>query len=198
MSALEEDVYKNLIVQGDEKAFSSFYELFWEPLYLYVYKVLQDQEEAMDVVQETFVAVWQQRHQMLLTHSISSYIYSIARYKAFSVIRKNIKKKDYLASLIDFMDQYAQTPEEIMISHQLQNLLDEQIETLPPKMKEIFLLSREAQLSYKEIAEKLNISDKTVKKQISNSLKIIRMRLDSAQVTVLISGIMSSQAYTLP
>lgn len=198
MSALEEDVYKNLIVQGDEKAFSSFYELFWEPLYLYVYKVLQDQEEAMDVVQETFVAVWQQRHQMLLTHSISSYIYSIARYKAFSVIRKNIKKKDYLASLIDFMDQYAQTPEEIMISHQLQNLLDEQIETLPPKMKEIFLLSREAQLSYKEIAEKLNISDKTVKKQISNSLKIIRMRLDSAQVTVLISGIMSSQTYTLP
>lgn len=191
MSALEEDVYKNLIVQGDEKAFSSFYELFWEPLYLYVYKVLQDQEEAMDVVQETFVAVWQQRHQMLLTHSISSYIYSIARYKAFSVIRKNIKKKDYLASLIDFMDQYAQTPEEIMISHQLQNLLDEQIETLPPKMKEIFLLSREAQLSYKEIAEKLNISDKTVKKQISNSLKIIRMRLDSAQVTVLISSLLS-------
>jgi RNA polymerase sigma-70 factor (ECF subfamily) len=195
MSALEEDVFKNLIVQGDEKAFSSFYELFWEPLYLYVFKVLQDQEEAMDVVQETFVAVWQQRHQMLLTHSISSYIYSIARYKAFSVIRKNIKQKDYLASLIDFMDQYAQTPEEIMISHQLQNLLDEQIETLPPKMKEIFLLSREAQLSYKEIAEKLNISDKTVKKQISNSLKIIRMRLDSAQVTVLISSIMSQ---TLP
>jgi RNA polymerase sigma-70 factor (ECF subfamily) len=195
MSALEEDVFKNLIVQGDEKAFSSFYELFWEPLYLYVFKVLQDQEEAMDVVQETFVAVWQQRHQVLLTHSISSYIYSIARYKAFSVIRKNIKQKDYLASLIDFFDQYAQTPEEIMISKQLQHLLDEQIDTLPPKMKEIFLLSREAQLSYKEIAEKLNISDKTVKKQISNSLKIIRMRLDSAQVTVLISSIMSQ---TLP
>jgi RNA polymerase sigma-70 factor (ECF subfamily) len=195
MSALEEDVFKNLIVQGDEKAFSSFYELFWEPLYLYVYKVLQDQEEAMDVVQETFVAVWQQRHQVLLTHSISSYIYSIARYKAFSVIRKNIKQKDYLASLIDFFDQYAQTPEEIMISKQLQHLLDEQIDTLPPKMKEIFLLSREAQLSYKEIAEKLNISDKTVKKQISNSLKIIRMRLDSAQVTVLISSLLSQ---TLP
>jgi RNA polymerase sigma-70 factor (ECF subfamily) len=195
MSTLEEDVYKNLIVQGDERAFSSFYELFWEPLYLYVFKVLQDQEEAMDVVQETFVAVWQQRHQVLLTHSISSYIYSIARYKAFSVIRKNIKQKDYLASLIDFFDQYAQTPEEIMISKQLQHLLDEQIDTLPPKMKEIFLLSREAQLSYKEIAEKLNISDKTVKKQISNSLKIIRMRLDSAQVTVLISSIMSQ---TLP
>lgn len=191
MSTLEEDVYKNLIVQGDERAFSSFYELFWEPLYLYVFKVLQDQEEAMDVVQETFVAVWQQRHQVLLTHSISSYIYSIARYKAFSVIRKNIKQKDYLASLIDFFDQYAQTPEEIMISKQLQHLLDEQIDTLPPKMKEIFLLSREAQLSYKEIAEKLNISDKTVKKQISNSLKIIRMRLDSAQVTVLISSLLS-------
>jgi RNA polymerase sigma-70 factor (ECF subfamily) len=186
MQRAEEDLFSKLVQQGDERSFASFYNLLWEPLYIYVYKVLQDRDEAMDVVQETFVSVWQQREKVLETNSIKAYTYSIARYKALSTLRKNIKQKDYLDSILLYFDQYAQTPEEILIANQLKGLLDEQIADLPPKMKEIFLLSRDAQLTYKEIAERLNISDKTVKKQIYNSLKILRMRLNQAQLSLLI------------
>lgn len=133
----------------------------------------------MDIVQETFIDLWQQRSALTKVSSIKSYIFSIARYKTFRYIRLNIEKRDYLTSLVEFFDEYEKSSETKLFTEELQGIIDAEVANLPQKMREVFFLSREKNLSYKEIAEQLNISDKTVKKQISNSLKILRLKLNN-------------------
>lgn len=174
---LSDSISPHQLANGDEALFSKLYNLYWEMLYRYVVHVLQDKEDAMDVVQDTFITIWQQRDDLTKVQSLKGYLYAIARYKALKCIRNNIKKHDYFESLMDFFTLHEESPEDMMIADELQGIIDAQIELLPPKMREVFVLSRQNNLSYKEIAALLNISDKTVKKQISNSLKLIRLKI---------------------
>ncbi len=186
MNSTEEKLFAQLLKRGDEKAFSVLYDSLWENLFGYVVRVLQDKEDSMDVVQDTFITVWQQRDTMEKVTSIKAYIFSIARYKALRYIRMNIRKRDYLASLLHFLHEYEESPERLLITEELQTIIDIEVSNLPPKMREVFLLSREQQLSYKEIAAKLNISDKTVKKQIGNALKLLRLKIDNEHLSTLL------------
>jgi len=178
MCSVEETGFIQFLSSGDEKAFGDLYNGYWEPLFSYVMRVLQDKEDSMDVVQDTFITVWQQRTTLGNVQSFKAYIFSIARYKAIRHIRMNIRKRDYLCSLLNFLQAHDESPEERLISGELQSIISAEVANLPPKMREVFLLSREQRLSYREIAAKLNISDKTVKKQISNSLKLIRLKIE--------------------
>lgn len=178
MNKIEDAWFIQALEKGDQKAFSTLYDRYWEAIFGYVARVLQDKEDAMDVVQDTFITLWQQRDGFDEIQSLSAYLYAIARYKALRYIRLNIQKRDYLASLLDFFTRHGESPEELQTANELQEMINTEIENLPPKMREVFILSRQENLSYKEIAAKLNISDKTVKKQISNSLKLLRIKLD--------------------
>ncbi len=174
---LSDNISPHQLACGNEAVFSKIYNLYWEDLYGYIIRVLQDKEDAMDVIQETFISLWQQRDTLTGVQSLKSYLFAIARYKALKCIRSNIQKHDYLTSLLDFFMRQEESPEELMIARELRGIIDAQIERLPPKMREVFILSRQKNLSYKEIAASLNISDKTVKKQINNSLKLLRLKL---------------------
>lgn len=186
MSITHDTMVTQLLRQGDEKAFSLLYDTLWESLFSYVMRILHDREDTMDIVQETFIDLWQQRNTLANVNSIRSYIFSIARYKALRYIRLNIEKRDYLASLIEFFDEYEKSVESQLFTQELQRIIDAEVANLPQKMREVFVLSREKNLSYKEIAEQLNISDKTVKKQISNSLKILRLKLNDRNYPTLL------------
>jgi len=191
MSITHDTIVAQLLRQGDEKAFSILYDTLWESLFSYVIRVLQDREDSMDIVQETFIDLWQQRKALTNVSSIRSYIFSMARYKALRYIRLNIEKRDYLSSLAKFFDEYEKSSEAKLFTEELQGIIDAEVANLPQKMREVFFLSREKNLSYKEIAEQLNISDKTVKKQISNSLKILRLKLnDHNYLTLLVAVIL--------
>ena len=186
MKTIEDGVLVQLLKGGDEHAFSSFYDTLWEPLFSFVVRAVKDTDDAMDIVQETFISIWQQRNALESVQSVRSYVFSIARYKALRYIRLNIQKRDYLTSLWQFFDTYTESPEELLTADELQHAIDKQVAKLPPKMREVFLLSRDEHLSYKEIAARLNISDKTVKKQINNSLKMLRLKLDKGHLSSLL------------
>lgn len=186
MKTIEDGVLVQLLKGGDEHAFSSFYDALWEPLFSFVVRAVKDTDDAMDIVQETFISIWQQRNALESVQSVRSYVFSIARYKALRYIRLNIQKRDYLTSLWQFFDMYTESPEELLTADELQHAIDKQVAKLPPKMREVFLLSRDEHLSYKEIAARLNISDKTVKKQINNSLKMLRLKLDKGHLSSLL------------
>lgn len=182
----EENTFAQLLKKGDQNAFSMLYDALWEPLFGYVIRVLQDKEDTMDVIQETFVDLWLQRSMLAEVDSVKSYIFSIARYKALRHIRLNIKKRDYLRSIVQFFSDYEESVEGQLIAKELQYIIDAEVANLPSKMREVFVLSREKNLSYKEIAQQLNISDKTVKKQINNSLKILRLKLNDSNRSALL------------
>lgn len=163
---------------GNKSAFDKLFNQYWDEVYQYVMKVLGDHDDTSDILQATFLALWEQRQKLKQIESVRAYIFSIARFQAFNHIRRSKYQMTLKESILCYFNEAAVSPEDLFISAEMEGLICKEINSLPPKMKEIFVLSREDGFSYKEISIKLNISENTVKKQISNSLKYLRLKLD--------------------
>lgn len=168
----------DLVKTGDESAFAEIYERYWTVMYVHVLKMLGDEDDSKDLIQELFTSLWLKGARIEFSTNLSGYLYISARNKVINMIRQNKIRKDYLSSLAEFGAQTSNTTLEQLNVRDLHTAFEREVQSLPYKMRQIFELSRKQNLSHKEIALRLDISDKTVKKQISNALKIIRLRLN--------------------
>ncbi len=162
---------------GDGQAFAEVYERYKHPLFLHAYRMLQDDEEAKDLVQEVFAAVWAKREGIDVSTSLDAYLYGAIKNRILNFMAHQQVIAKYVESLASYLEQGIPGNEEVMIEKELMALIEREVANLPPKMREIFELSRHAGLSHKQIAEKLGISDKTVKKQIHNATKILKPKI---------------------
>ncbi|MFC6100015.1 RNA polymerase sigma factor [Olivibacter domesticus] len=171
--------------EGNESAFTAIYEQYWASLFKYVIRILPEEDEVADVVQETFVTFWELRNRLAKVRSIKAYLFIMARNLAFRRFRENLRQETAGEHLVEF---YANTEVSMELTIELKDLadlIDAEIGRLPEKMREVFVLSRKEHLSYQEIAERLEISDETVKKQISRALKYLRVRMDKSYIPYL-------------
>lgn len=176
-SAYSDSDLSILLKSGDKEAFTEIYDRYWMTLYLHGRKMLRDDEEAKDIIQELFTQLWNRSSELELTVSLSSYLYKATRNKIFNHIAHKKVINDYQASMIRFMEEGVLITEELLREKELAILIEKEISMLPPKMREVFEMSRKQHLSYKEIGEILGISDHTVKRQVSNALMILRTKL---------------------
>ncbi|WP_256006762.1 RNA polymerase sigma factor [Pedobacter deserti] len=175
---LSDQALTQLLQRGDYAAFTEIYNRNWEPLLRYISRVTgEDNEGAQDILQEVFISLWN-RHSLIVNADIKPWLYGAARRNALFHLRTAKTRHKYITNLAEYLSEVSSPLDEEFDAKELTIIIDQEIDRLPEKMREIFLLSRRQNLSYKEIAEQLNISDKTVKKQISNVLKIFRQRLD--------------------
>jgi len=138
-------------------------------------KITGNKEDASDIVQEIFLSLWNRRASIEIAGSLAAYLYTSVRYKTIHYIEKNITRKDYADMLSNLGDQYASvSPELNLQAKELGETIHAAIKNMPPKMKEVYLLSREGQLTHRQIAERLNISEETVKKHIQHALQLIK------------------------
>jgi RNA polymerase sigma-70 factor (family 1) len=163
--------------KGQRSAYEDIYHRYWALLFCHARKRVQNDEDAKDLVQDVFSAFWLDGPGLELQTTLSAYLYSLVRYKVFNLIDRKKVRSNYLSSLEDFIKKNEYSGEYRVREKQMEELIEKEIASLPPKMQEVFKLSRKANLRYRDIAEKLNISDDTVKKQMSNALKILRSRL---------------------
>src|SRR5690606_34010393 len=106
-----------------------------------------------------------------------AYLFVIARNLAFKQLQKSLRKQDVLEKFLAFYGEADDYTEQQVNANDLSLVIDQEIARLPEKMRQIFIMSRKENLSYNEIAERLEISDLTVKKQVSNALKYLRLRM---------------------
>jgi len=173
------DIYvRSLLADGDEVTFSKIYEIYWEDLFKYVMRILNDLDETADVVQESFISFWEIKEQIPKIRSLKAYLFILARNKAFKRLKDILKNQHIAEKMSSFYAERSMQSLESVELKELSDWIDKEIEKLPNKMREIFILSRKQYLSYQEIAQLLNISDQTVKKQIYNSLKFLRLHID--------------------
>lgn len=175
-----------MLKHGDEVAFTTLYDRYWADIYRNAMKLLGDANDAEDVVQELFESIWKRREVLQINGAMAAYLHTSARYISLHLIEKNVTKAEYADAL-----QLAEIPlvESHMDAKTLESAIDKIIDTLPDKMKMVFLLSRREHLSHKEIAEQLQISEETVKKQVYNALKAIRQHLGAVPLGMLITAI---------
>ena len=159
----------------DEKVFKEVYDLYWSKLYVSAFNVLRNREQSEDVVQEVFSSLWHQSEDVSI-QNLAAWLFTAVRYKVFNILRSGKVRGRYEKSYIQELE-INNIGELRLDSKDLQSRLVVSMDQLPPRCKEIFILSRFEYLSYKEIALRLNISEKTVENQISIALKKLRQSL---------------------
>ena len=173
-----------LLRDGNREAFAEIYNRHWKLIYAHVYKMLRDEEDAKDIVQEVFGNLWVKASSIKNNNNISGFLYTSARNKVFDLIEKNKVRSDYIGEIASFVSDPINDQVTSIDEKRILEILEREIQKLPPKMREIFELSRRDSLSHKEIAAKLNISEQTVKKQVHNALKVIKPKLNDAGIGI--------------
>lgn len=163
---------------GDKAGFSELYDRYWAPLYRHAHRLLKDKIAAQDVVQEVFVNLWDKIPALDLKGPLSSYLYAIVRNSILNLLQKEKMHKEYIRSFVHFMEKSEAITDHPLREKMLREKIEREVAHLPAKMRRIFEMSRMQHLSYREIAKELELSDKTVKKQVSNTLKILRVKLN--------------------
>jgi RNA polymerase sigma-70 factor (family 1) len=168
---------KKLIRQlrrGNVSAFNLIFENYNQKVYNFCLHLLKKQQDAEEVTQEVFIAIWQNRERIDPNTTLSTYIYSIARNQIYHIYRKSF----YIQSYLDYLNNADTKPELVtedqVLYNELQHFLNQTIEELPPKRKEVFKLSRIEGLTYREIADRMKISENTVDVQIRKALGFLR------------------------
>jgi len=175
-----------LIKDGSDVAFAELYNRYKGYLYLHAYRMLQDKDEAKDIVQELFAGLWAKRATLSPPNSVNDYLYGAIRNRIINFIAHKKVVARYTATLNNYLEAGIPGSDEQFIEKELLQLIEGEIAQLPEKMREVFELSRKHNLSHKQIATKLNISDKTVKKQVSNAIKIIKLKINRAILFLLL------------
>jgi len=175
-----------LLRKGDHNAFTEIYKRYWSVLYLHARHMLRQEDQARDVIQEVFAAMWNKHTQIELTISLNAYLYKAVRNTILNIIRHGKVKENYLADLGDFIDQEKVETDELVRYNDLKRLIEREILNMPPKMREIFEMSRKEGLSHAEIGARLGISDLTVKKQVSKAVTILRKKFKIPLATLII------------
>jgi RNA polymerase sigma-70 factor, ECF subfamily len=160
--------------QEPDKAFAFIYEQYYSTLCNVSYKILFDQTQAEDVVQEVLIELYNKRNQINITSSLIAYLRKAVYYRTLNALKHNSRfTMDSEEKLVDLDNSETDIEEMMIINEDLKNV-NEVIESLPPKCKYVFTLSRYEDKSYAEIAEIMGISAKTVENQVAKALKIIR------------------------
>jgi len=179
-----------LMSRDNEDAFSMIYRRYWQGLFITAARVLRGKNEAEDVVQEVFLSLWNRRKELKIEGSLAAYLQTSARYKAIHYIEKNITRRDYLSKLTDITTGNICAAAELQLQYkEVQQTIIDTIGKMPPRMREVYNLSRHEHLSHKQIAQKLNISEETVKKQIQYALRFIKLALGFISYILLSSPI---------
>lgn len=163
------------ISEGNEKAFSELYDIFYPELTRHVLSKVNDQIIAEDILHDLFFSLWKNRESILKIKSVPAYLYSSVRYLILRYYRMKKVQEFNLSDLDDIEGVLDESSIEDRLYYRY--ILDEvqsEIENLPEKCKEVFKLSRENYLSIQEISEKLSISESTVKKHINRALRQLR------------------------
>lgn len=162
---------------GDRDAFTEIYNRYFRVLYVHALRRLRDEDEARDLVQELFANLWLKRDTLQPKTNLSHYLYTATRNGVFNFIARQKLASKYIDALPTFWNEGECLTDHLARERQLALIIEQEIADLPLKMRVVFELSRKKGLSHKEIAERLSISEETVKSQIKNALKILRVKL---------------------
>lgn len=174
---LKDDELFNELNNGNYDAFTEIYVRYSRDLYRHALKMLQDREGAQDVIQEIFTNLWMNKSSINITTSPKNYLYTSVRNRILDILSKEKSKSKYLSSLDDYIQTGNYITDNLIREKELIAIIDKEICNLPPKMREVFELSRKEYKSYTDIAQELGMAENTVRKHITKALSRLRPKI---------------------
>ncbi|MEM8523522.1 MAG: RNA polymerase sigma-70 factor [Bacteroidota bacterium] len=170
----DEELLPLLKEQNGQVIFKELFQRHYHLLCYKVYALVQCEHSAEEIVSDVFVKVWKNRAQLTVNTKLKYYLSTAVRNQSIDYLRKQNRERSFKAEIDrDYECDYA-SPHERIVGEELSQKVEAAIESLPPKGRHIFRLSRDQGLKYREIAEKLNISIKTVETHMRRSLIHLR------------------------
>jgi RNA polymerase sigma-70 factor (ECF subfamily) len=155
--------------KGDTKAFEKLFQKYHKKLYAFLFHLLHSKEDAEEIVQETFIKIWEKREDFIEGYSFDSFLFTVAKNAFLNLNRKKVNRRVF-EDHPDFLEETSRGETDgYIIFQETREIINTVINGLPPKRKEIFLLRRIEGLTRKEIAEKLGISVITVDNQLTKA-----------------------------
>ncbi len=166
----------DLLRHGDEHAFASLFDRHWDNVFRMIYSRIRDKAVAEEMAQEIFMKLWNKRSELSI-NNFSAYAYTTVKNKCINYIESCVARKRGWDYYKQFLPDHDNLTEEVVKYNDLRNALDKGLNMIPKKSKLIFKLNRLEGFSIKEIAEKLNLSEKAIQYHLTQSVKELRLYL---------------------
>ncbi len=171
---------------GDLIAFDCLYRRYYRKIYQFSFRILKSSEDAENIVQDVFLTLFEKRLRIEKCSSVRCYIFTITYNSAVSQIRRKAKESRYLEYLKSIQVS-SQAPADLQLEHdQLVDRLNNIVNSLPDRQREVYNLHRNKGLKYKEIASRMNLSVNTIENHMSRAIKKIRQEMSNYNLMGLI------------
>jgi RNA polymerase sigma-70 factor (family 1) len=168
-----------LLRNGDRYAFNHFFNYYNQKLFFFAKGYLKSEKEAEEIVQETFLKIWERRYYIDPELSIDAYLFKIAYNFILKRLIKNVKENELKNGFASELIGFDENTSEMLNYHFLLDYINRLIDELPPRQKEVVKLRKLDNFSIKEISEQLSLSSKTVEAHLTAALKFLKERLKS-------------------
>jgi len=165
------DLFFRMASSDDENALWELHAEYFPRLFRFAFAFIGNKETTEEVVNDTFLDLWQQRHLLLNVSSAEVYIFICTKNRALKQLKKQNLHADALSGLHDIECTMVRTPHNILISSEMHRRINEAIRMLPPQCKLIFTLVKENSLNYRVVAKLLGLSENTIENQMVIALK---------------------------
>lgn len=170
---------------SDPKYFEDIFRLYFKPLTYYAIRLVRDQDSAKDIVHTVFINLWERRESISLSKPLKAYLYTSVHNRCLNYLRDRTKFLEDDAGELEFLNELAEPGDSHIEQVETESRINEAINKLPEKCRQIFILNRFEEKKYSEIASELNISVKTVEGQISKALRVLRKELKDYLVMII-------------
>ncbi|QNK64867.1 RNA polymerase sigma-70 factor [Pedobacter sp. PAMC26386] len=167
-----------LLKDNNEAAFTELYNRYWSKLYRVAYNQLKITEDAEEIVQDIFIDIWKRRESIQLISSLNNYFAVAVKYKVIKILAKQNHQHKYSKETLHVNSTHDNSTQELLEFDDLKEQLSKLVDQLPAKCQRVYKLSREEENSYKQIAEKMNISEKTIESHINKALKYLKTNIN--------------------
>ncbi|WP_367868360.1 RNA polymerase sigma factor [Pedobacter sp. WC2423] len=172
---------------GEEVAFKIIFDRWFKKLYYFSFRYLKSKEEAEEIVQETMMQLWVTREKLDERYPVSSYLYTIVKRLSLNRLKQIASSKSAAEHHFVNLKVTVNTTEDALSLSELKRITAEALALMPEKQQQVYRMSRNEGLSLDEIALSLGILKNTVKKHLSEALKMIRIHFSSRYYILLVS-----------
>jgi len=165
------------MAEGDQRALRFFFDKYYDNLCNYVNLYIHDKTVSEDIVQDIFIWFWEKKGKIKIDTSVKSYLFSASRNKYLNHIRNEKCHHSIQSTINSDVETIVYPDDEVIDSIHLEKIINTSIGNLPPRCREVYLLRKNEELSNKEIAFRMDISEKTVENQMTIALKKLKEQL---------------------
>ncbi len=173
------------LLSGNIATYESVYKTFFKALYVYAYTMLKEEVQAEEIVQNVFLKIWERKEKITIETSLKAYLYKSVYNDSLNYIKHLKVKLSYENHATQVMkNTQSESPSHRVMYKNLEDKLRNALNELPEQCRTVFQMSRYEELKYREIAERLSISEKTVENHMGKALKLLRLKLADFIISV--------------